>query len=359
MNIRFSSLVLVLALAVASGNSHAQDLESYKKKYQDALDRITAHHAQQVESITKTYSVGLNTLKERVQAAGDLNKLKAVLAEISRFEKDQTFPTEESKPIPEVLTLVKGCQSKIAAAHESKAQRTVALASQYDKALLRLQQESTRKGELDKATAIQEERKILAETETLTAARALLAEASKARPSRPSPRPTPKPVTRRKLNDPDKGWTKLFRGSGPSIWNTDTNVGEDSYAVSLDKAPEGIQFLRMKLVETGEFIIIPMNNESLGKNVNLGGYSWAGAKDKKNGHIYLGIGNHAWGAAYRNGKHCSIRGKRGWGWGTSPPGLTYPGAAFSWKGEKQDFKVIEISVKTDKLTIPEKNKMLK
>jgi len=186
MNTRVSFLVLSLALAVASGNSHAQDLESYKKKYQDALDKITADHAQQVENITKTYSAGLNTLKERVQAAGDLNKLKAVLAELSRFEKDQTFPTEEAKPIPEVLALVKDCQGKITQAVQTKARRIIALASQYDKALLRLQQESTRKGELDKATAIQEERKILAETETLTAARALLAKASKAKQKQPS-----------------------------------------------------------------------------------------------------------------------------------------------------------------------------
>jgi hypothetical protein len=177
MNIRFQSVILFFALAVASGNNHAQDLDSYKKKYQDAIDKIAADHAQQIESITQIYSVGLNALKERVQAAGDLNRLKAVLAEISRFENNRNFPTEETKLIPEVLALLKECQARTALAEETKARNIVVLASQFDKALLRLQQERTRKGELDKATTIQEERKILAETESLTAAKALLTNA--------------------------------------------------------------------------------------------------------------------------------------------------------------------------------------
>ena len=115
----------------------------------------------------------------------------------------------------------------------------------------------------------------------------------------------------------------------------------------------------MKLVDTGDFVIIPMNNDALENDVDLGGYRWHGAKSKHNGHIYLGIANHAWGATFRNGDHCSIGGRRGWGWGTSPPGLTYPSAAFSWNGEKQEAKVVEISVKTDSLTVPERNKLLR
>ena len=160
-------------------------------------------------------------------------------------------------------------------------------------------------------------------------------------------------------SDPDRGWTKLFRGSGPSIWNTDTSVGVDSFAVLLESAPEGIRFLRMKLVETDEVVILPMNNDSLGKDLDLGGYSWSGERTVRNGHIYLGIGNHAWGAGYRNAKHCSIRRERGWGWGTSPPGLTYPHAAFSWEGEKMPAQVVEISVKTSPLTPKEKMKLLR
>lgn len=360
MSIRISSFVLFLALAVACGNSHAQDLESYKKKYQDALDKISSDHAEQVQRIKAAYATGLVSAKDQVQAAGDLNKVKATLSEISRFEKDQTLPQPSDAVIPEIDALRANCQKGLDNAAVSRAQAIVNLATGYDRALVALQRDLTRKGDLEKATAVQEERKILAGTELLTSAQAFIAAESKRQPVVSTPQVAQQPpVSRPQLNDPDKGWTKLFRGSGPSIWNTDTDVGEDSYAITLDKAPKGIQFLRIKLVDTNEVVIIPMNNDSLAKDINLGGYGWYGAKSQHNGHIYLGIANRAWGATYRDGNHCSIGGSRGWGWGTSPPGLTYPGAAFSWKGDKQETKVIEISVKTDKLTIPEKNKMLK
>ena len=174
MTIRRTFLLMTLALAMAA-NVHAQDLESYKKKHDDALLVILVEHSNHVVNIKKAYTTGLNTLKERLQTAGDLNKLKAVLAEISRFEKDQTFPTGQTRPIPGVMVLADDCQANVAEAEKAKAQKIVTLASQYDKALLRLQRGRTRKGELDKATAIQKERKILAETRTLIAAIILLA----------------------------------------------------------------------------------------------------------------------------------------------------------------------------------------
>lgn len=95
-------------------------------------------------------------------------------------------------PFPELQALLKECRAKLDEAAEAKAKRVVSLATQYDNALLRLQRERTRKGELDKATAIQEARKTLAETDILTAARALLAETSS--PPEPAP-PQPPPPT--------------------------------------------------------------------------------------------------------------------------------------------------------------------
>lgn len=305
-------------------------------------------------------SVIFVSVQNQVQAAGDLNKVKATISEISRFEKDKTLLQPSDLDIPEIVALRANCQQGLDAAEISRAQAIISLVAGYDRALATLQVDLTRKGELEKATVVQEERKKLTETEMLRSAQSLIAAENKCQSIASNPLiAQPPSASRPQLNDPDKGWTKVFRGSGPSIWDTNTDVGEDSYAIALDKAPKGIQFLRMKLVDANDFVIIPMNNDSLTKDVNLGGYGWYGAKSQHNGHIYLGVANRAWGAKYRDENHCSIGGSRGWGWGTSPPGLTYPGAAFSWNGNKEEAKVIEISVKTDNLTIPEKNKMLK
>lgn len=189
MNTRTAMTMCAFALLMIN-TATAEDLESYRKKYDNGLTKIMADYQNRIDDITKSYSSGLNTVKARVQAAGNLDKLKAVMEEISRFQMAKALPAEEDKPIPEVLALVEDCQSNIAEANSAKAQRIVTLASQYDKALLRLQTEHTRKGEIDKATAIQEERRALAATDTLTAARDMLNNNTDIPPKRSMPTPS-------------------------------------------------------------------------------------------------------------------------------------------------------------------------
>jgi hypothetical protein len=55
---------------------------------------------------------------------------------------------------------------------------------------------------------------------------------------------------------PDR-WTVLFRADDPSLWNTDTHKG-DQFAVPLHKAPEGIRYLRLRRMDTGEALIVPV-----------------------------------------------------------------------------------------------------
>jgi len=81
---RAKALLLTAAVIIGS-SSYAQDLESYRQKYDDALKKISAHHQQRIADINKTYASDLDALKARVQAAGELNNVKAVMEEISRF----------------------------------------------------------------------------------------------------------------------------------------------------------------------------------------------------------------------------------------------------------------------------------
>jgi hypothetical protein len=297
-------------------------------------------------------------LRGKAQKAGDLDKLKAILAEMSRVQTEQSLPTTLSD-VQEVRTLSGVYQQRSQEVKTRRAQRIVAVGSQYDKSLDTLQRRLTQEGKLDDATAVQTERKLLPGTEPLATARSLLASAP-AQPARTVPAKA-EPATRPNLNDPDKGWTRLFRASGPTIWNTDSDVSEDTFAITLDKAPEKTEWLRMKCVGTNkeDYVIIPMKKEFLNQVKDMGGYVWHGAKNQRNGHIELGIGNVAWDAPYRDGNTVSIGGRNGWGWGTSPPGLTYPGPAFAWKGKKGEAFVVDISVKDSPLTVEEKNHRLK
>jgi len=244
--------LLLTAVAVIASSCHAQDLEAHKQKYDDALHVIMVDHAQQVANIKEAYSAGLNTLKERVQAAGDLDKLKSVMEEISRFQVAKILPREDDNPIPEVLSIVKDRQAKTRRADTAKAQRIVTLASQYNRALLGLQKAHTRKGEIDKATAIQEERKVLAESETLTSANALLTKETK-----PSSRITPQPPRDPVLREPEIHIVPSDRSVQTDI--ATLRVGEcvgNNRAYKFEQIPEelqGLNFVRMECRKLGDY----------------------------------------------------------------------------------------------------------
>lgn len=249
MTTRTAMILCAFALLTAI-TGKAQDLESYRKKYDDGLTKITADHQEQIEDITKAYSTGLTTIKARVQAAGNLDKLKSVMDEISRFQMAKALPTEEDKLIPEVLALLKACQANITKADIAKAQRIVSLASRYDKALLHLQQEHTRKGELDIATALQKERRALSETEPVSAARALLAPST-------TTLEQPPPVPRNDTAVPSKKNSPFAQLEG--VWNVKYKNGhwrsiriDDAGSVEVLTASWNCKGLTFHLVEDKE-----------------------------------------------------------------------------------------------------------
>jgi predicted Zn finger-like uncharacterized protein len=89
----------------------------------------------------------------------------------------------------------------------------------------------------------------------------------------------------------EKGWTILFRSDNPAPWNTASN-GRD-YAIPLDKVPAAIRYVRLRRMDTGEALILPLSRDQLGRVSSFpdaaGSYSWNGtAKLDWNGR-HLGI----------------------------------------------------------------------
>ena len=163
-------------------------------------------------------------------------------------------------------------------------------------------------------------------------------------------------------------WVVLFRSADPSIWNTDTQRGADDFARLLSAAPPHVLRLRMRRIDTGEGIIIPMEDQQLDANnfttndrldfgMANGRMVWYGEKSKKKGAYHIGIidptsripsgadqGKLAvpiWGNAYK----C-------WGFGHAHLGLGPEHQLCGWAGQPLPPTVFEIAVTSSSGTEP-------
>jgi len=163
------------------------------------------------------------------------------------------------------------------------------------------------------------------------------------------------------------GWTVLFRSSDPAIWNTDSNQGFDSYAVPVDKAPPGVQFLKMA-IPGGKAVIVPMTNSALGKNgpIGKGIWCWSGSGEQKLKAYHLGIGDRdipVRGADIDKNKAVitMLADGAGWsayGWGFGHRAWANDVQGYGWAGEVIPSTVFEIAVKTSPLTEDETEDLL-
>jgi hypothetical protein len=60
---------------------------------------------------------------------------------------------------------------------------------------------------------------------------------------------------------PIKDWMVVFRSSDPAVWNTDSPG--DKFAVPLRRVPASIRFLRIKRMDTGATLIVPIKQQQL------------------------------------------------------------------------------------------------
>lgn len=70
-------------------------------------------------------------------------------------------------------------------------------------------------------------------------------------------------------------WVTVFHSADPSRW-LEEHSGADSYSLSLDEVPADIQALRLRRVDTGEHVILPLAHDQLNKNVVQGAIGWSG-----------------------------------------------------------------------------------
>ncbi len=173
---------------------------------------------------------------------------------------------------------------------------------------------------------------------------------------------------------PKSDWTVLFRSDDPAIWDTNTNDSESHFAVPLKGVSSTIRWLRLKRMDNGEVVIIPMRLEYLRATVNLDDtYVWNGTsqietRTTKNSNRLcvnrrLGIANRKMFTTYHSGQTYIIPSpkttKFGWsGWGFGRFSLVYSYQSYSWAGQTIDKTVFEIAVKSKPLTDIEKQYLL-
>ncbi|HTK78708.1 MAG TPA: hypothetical protein VL371_25850 [Gemmataceae bacterium] len=191
----------------------------------------------------------------------------------------------------------------------------------------------------------------------------------------PDPYPMPNPPASEEY-PPDLGperqperqgnWTILFRSDDPGYWDTPGNAA--NYAIPLFRAPAGIRYVRLKRMDTGEALIIPVTAGRLRSTPTLGSglppgappavaaptSPWVGTNAVESGARHLGVIDLAFvgpwpGVAIETGDS----GGTGSGFGHKR-NAEGAGQRYAWKGQEIAKTVFEIAVTAAQLADDEK-----
>jgi hypothetical protein len=165
------------------------------------------------------------------------------------------------------------------------------------------------------------------------------------------------------------GWTVLFRDDSPDLWNTDKGNPDlaKGFAGALDKAPAVIVYVRMKRMDTGECIIVPMNHQSFLGNVNINDVMlWAGGEQTWDKHgqpvKFVGIADPVFPASEKGDLYLWIpkdQHDSGFGgWGFAKAVGSDEGPKLEWAGTEIPTTTLEIAVKEKPLTAAERGDLL-
>jgi len=171
--------VATLACCVLVSASSADELGQYKEKYEKVLEKTILTHGMRVSDLNNDYTKALENLAANVKRRGDLEGTKAALAEIERFKRGKNVPADQSQN-PDIQKFQVAYANRRDEMEVDKGKQILTLVSQYDAALLRLQQQLTSADNLQAATAVQTERKRVAVTDVVAAAKAAMASAATA-----------------------------------------------------------------------------------------------------------------------------------------------------------------------------------
>ena len=131
--------------------------------------------------------------------------------------------------------------------------------------------------------------------------------------------------------------TIVFRGSDPSIWNTETSEGDSRFAIPLDSVQHPVNFVRIMRQTTGEAVIVRVDGDHLldeGHDPRLG---WNGSGAEFFGGRHLGV--------YHNDLPQDFETRLEFGgWGFGHPYNDNDRQAWGWAGRQLSETVFEISL---------------
>lgn len=152
------TIPLALVTLVLAGPVCAADLEDNRVTYEKHLETIILHHGMQMTDLGQQYTKALGSLLDNAKREGDLEKTRAIMDELESFGSDKSIG-ENPAGLLDIRNLQLSYTKQASLYHADKANKVIALTSQYDRALEQLQRNYVRSSALDEAAAVQAERK--------------------------------------------------------------------------------------------------------------------------------------------------------------------------------------------------------
>jgi len=149
---------LAIALAAMCGN--AQDLKTYQGIYEKNLAGLVTEQKVQARALSDKYLATLELLQKKAQKAGDLDAVLTVTEELGRVAKGEPLADMDAvgAKFAELRTVRAQYEAALRLADGAAARKIADLTQKYEKMLMGLQTDLTRKGRIDDATAVKAER---------------------------------------------------------------------------------------------------------------------------------------------------------------------------------------------------------
>jgi hypothetical protein len=160
-------------------------------------------------------------------------------------------------------------------------------------------------------------------------------------------------------------WTVLFRSDDPSVWGKNAKNREgQQVAIPLRFAPDNMRYLRLRRMDTGEALILPLTIEQL-ENATPdpdAAYFWNGTAKEEYGGRHLGV---AQGPRYKfPAPHgmIAVMTTAGWdayaGSGFGNKAFVNDRQYYSWRGKEIPRTTFEIAVSAGPLSPAEKRDLV-
>lgn len=156
----------------------------------------------------------------------------------------------------------------------------------------------------------------------------------------------------------ESGWVAVFRSGHPEDWNTQRNEPE-RFAIPLSSAPEAIRYVRLKRLDTGEQVILPLERAALEQDAGEVAFGWNGARTVNEGGVHLGIHTTQWTLTWKDGGRIMIGARcsaSGWGFGHKVHANDKQYCA--WAGQEIPLTSFEVAVTNRELNEDEQGQLL-